>query len=315
MAVMSLLIDRRGTQLSLHNTGVVEVRQENGETHRVGLSGLRRIIVQGDAQISASLLRACREHGVAVVLTAGRGRGETAHLFPEHRAAITRRLAQHRGYAEPERRLALARALVKAKLEQQVLWLEAHHLDAATVRRFLAEAEAAPAIPVLMGVEGAAAARYFALWGGLWQAPWQFTGRNRRPPRDPVNALLSLSYMLALNRVGQMAALRGLDPALGFLHSPMNGRPALALDLLEPVRPWVDQWVWRLLERGALRPEDFSHGAREGCRLGKEGRATYFREWHTSEDQWLPRPARHALAIVLSRLRSLIPSTEADTDP
>lgn len=210
--------------------------------------------------------------------------------------------------------LYLHRALVGAKLEQQVLWLEAHGLDAGTVRRFLPEAAAAPGIPELMGVEGAAAARYFSLWGGLWQSPWEFRGRNRRPPRDPVNALLSLSYMLALNRVGQMAALRGLDPALGFLHAPLNGRPALALDLLEPVRPWVDQWVWRLLEAGALRPEDFTLNPGEGCRLGKEGRAVFFREWHTGEDQWLPRPARHALALVLARLRPLRRAAEAEAE-
>jgi CRISPR-associated protein Cas1 len=315
MAVMSLLIDRRGSEIALHNTGVVEVRHEDGTTHRIGLSGLRRIIVQGDARVSASLLRAGREHGVAFVLAAGRGRGETAHLFPEHRAGLALRLAQYRAHLEPDRRLALARALVHAKLEQQVLWLEAQGLDAATVRRFLAEAGAAPGIPELMGVEGAAAARYFALWGRLWREPWRFTGRNRRPPRDPVNALLSLSYMLALNRVGQMAALRGLDPALGFLHAPLNGRPALALDLLEPVRPWVDQWVWRLLERGALRPDDFTDSAQEGCRLSKEGRAVYYREWHVDEDQWLPRPARHALAIVLHRLRELRPALGEGTGP
>jgi CRISPR-associated protein Cas1 len=225
------------------------------------------------------------------------------------------RHAQHLALADPERRLAVARLLVRAKLDQQVLWLEAHGLDAATVRRFGAEADAAAGIPALMGVEGAAAARYFSLWAGLWQPPWHFPGRNRRPPRDPINALLSLGYTLALSRVGQLAALRGLDPAVGFLHSPVDGRPALALDLLEPVRPWVDQWVWRLLDSGAFTPEDFTHGKADGCRLAKAARAVFYREWHSEEDQWLPRPARHSLAIVLRSLRDLARTGPSADDP
>ncbi|MGH8475532.1 MAG: CRISPR-associated endonuclease Cas1 [Methylococcales bacterium] len=72
-----------------------------------------------------------------------------------------------------------------------------------------------------------------------------------------------------------------------------------------PVRPWVDQWVWRLLESRALNPEDFTETAAQGCRLSKEGRAVFFREWYRSEDEWLPKPARHALAIVLTQLRPL----------
>lgn len=306
MSVMSLLIDRRGASVGLSGPGVVEVRYEDGETHRLGLRGLRRIMVRGDAALSASLLRACQEAGIAVVLSAGRGRGGTAHLFPEARGAVHLRHAQHCCHADPARRLALARAVVAAKIEQQAMWLEAHGLEAGTVRRFVGEAGAALSIGALMGVEGAAAARYFALWGGLWEAPWQFQGRNRRPPRDPVNALMSLGYTLALSRVGQLAAARGLDVALGFLHSPLSGRPALGLDLLEPVRPWVDQWVWRLLAKGALQPGHFTFSAAEGCRLDKAGRAVFFREWHAAEDQWLARPARHALAVVLAHLRALV---------
>ena len=99
--------------------------------------------------------------------------------------------------------------------------------------------------------------------------------------------------------------MRGLDVSLGFLHVPQTGRPALALDLLEPVRPWVDQWVWRLLSSGALKPDDFTYGVEEGCRLGKAGRAVFYRRWHATEDLWLPRPARHAMAIVLTHVRKM----------
>ncbi len=132
----------------------------------------------------------------------------------------------------------------------------------------------------------------------------RFTGLGHAIHRMVYQENSTRSCTLALTQVGRRAALRGLDLSLGFLHAPMPNRPALALDLLEPVRPRVDQWVWRLLESGALRPEDFTNSSEEGCRLGKEGRSVFFREWHTSEDQWLPKPARHALAIVLIKLRS-----------
>ncbi|MGH8475533.1 MAG: CRISPR-associated endonuclease Cas1 [Methylococcales bacterium] len=191
----------------------MEIHYENLETHRVGLQALRHIIVHTDAQLSASLLRSCNEAGVSILLAAGRGRGATAHLFPS-RETTRLRHAQHRSYADSARRLNIARALVKAKIDQQVQCLKAHGEDSQSVSRFIDQAECAPGINELMGVEGAAAARYFTIWAKLWHKPWHFPGRNRRPPRDPVNALMSLGqapYSLALNHVGRRAALCGLD--------------------------------------------------------------------------------------------------------
>ena len=89
--------------------------------------------------------------------------------------------------------------------------------------------------------------------------PWHFKERNRRPPRDPVNALLSLSYTIIGNSIGQLATIRGLDVSLGFLHIPLKGRPSLALDLVEPVRPWVDQWLWQNIQKTELlTPKHFT---------------------------------------------------------
>ncbi len=306
MTTMTLLIDRRNSTLALKPNGVVEVRYANDETHRVGLNGLRRIIVNGDVQVSSSLLRACQQQGVAILLTAGRGKGNAVHLFPENMRGIQLRHAQHCCYADPIHRIEIARQLVKAKIWQQYYWLEQHGEHAETVRRFLESADQAHTIESLMGVEGAAAARYFMIWGKLWPEHWQFRGRNRRPPRDPVNALISLGYALALSRIGQMAAERGMDLGMGFLHSPFSGRPSLTLDLLEPARPWVDEWTWRLVQNNHLHPGQFSMSASEGCRLDKEARAIFFREWHKAEDEWLPKPARSSLALVLNYLRRKI---------
>lgn len=306
MSSMTLLVDRRDSRLSLKPNNVVEIRHSSAETHRVGLNGLRRIIVHGDADLSSTLLRACEQAKVAIILSSGRGKGETIHLFPHNLRGIQLRHAQHRCYADPVHRLELARRLVRAKIEQQFYWLNQHDEQAETVRRFIESVQTADTLESLMGVEGAAAARYFMIWGKRWPENWQFKGRNRRPPRDAVNSLMSLGYAMALNRTGQMATEKGFDLAMGFLHSPLSGRPSLALDLLEPTRPWVDQWVWTLMQKGFLQPDQFTFSNSEGCRLGKEGRAIFFREWHLAEDQWLPQPVRHSLALVLNYLRGLI---------
>jgi CRISPR-associated protein Cas1 len=105
----------------------------------------------------------------------------------------------------------------------------------------------------------------------LWDKSWHFEERNRRPPRDPVNALLSLSYTIIGNSIGQLATIRGLDISFeakvfgknicleGFLHIPHKGRPSLALDLVEPVRPWVDQWLWQNIQKTELlTPKHFT---------------------------------------------------------
>jgi CRISP-associated protein Cas1 len=302
-------VDRRGACLDLAGPSVVRVRYGEDDTHRVGLHGLRRIMLQGDVQVSSALLRACSDAGVGLVLSPGRGRGETVHVFPAARGPAALRLAQFRCHEHNEQCLALARKLVAAKITQQALWLAAYGIEA-PLQRFIDRAHQAPDMAVLMGIEGAATARYFTLWGGLWREPWSFDGRNRRPPQDPVNALLSLGYTLALSYVGRIATLRGLDVAIGFLHVPEHGRPSLALDLLEPVRPRVDQWVWQLLNGGRLSPDNFTYSQMEGCRLDKEGRAAFFNEWYSSEDDWLQRSARNALALILWELKGNISLAE-----
>ena len=144
-------------------------------------------------------------------------------------------------------------------------------------------------------------------WRTLWDNAWEFKERNRRPPRDPVNALLSLSYTLAGNSIGQLASTRGLDISLGFLHAPLNGRPSLALDLLEPVRPWIDQWIWQQVDKGLLTPKQFSNNLEQGCRLDKEGRQAFFSAWYDEAEPWLEKHKRESLAHILKTIRKYRP--------
>ena len=299
-----VIVDRPGARVELASRQILRLLYADGESHRIGLQAATRLVLVGEVDISTGALRACQEAGVALLALGHRGRTRPLHLLPGSHGRLRRRHAQHRLYADPGTRLALARAVVDHKIARQMDWLDAHELPGESLRRFREDLPGAPDIATLMGLEGAASARYFEHWRGLWQPPWDFPRRSRRPPQDPVNALLSLSYTLALGYLGRLAALHGLEPELGFLHGPQRDRPALALDLLEPLRPLLDHWVWGYLQQvGELTPGHFSHGAREGCRLNREGRALFFRAWFGGEDQRLEGPAREGISRLLWRLR------------
>lgn len=301
MGFLNLVIDRRAARLSYVNPGVLVVEFKDGEQHRVGIKSLDTLVVYHDVALSAALIRACSDNGVGIALLPGRGHGSGSFIFPPTSRGAQLRLAQYRLTTDTAARVALARDLVARKTAAQFTWLAAHGLaiDGALFQDQIAQAQS---LERLRGLEGAAAARYFSLWQTLWEPPWSFARRERRPPRDPVNALLSLTYTLATFHCAAQATRRGLDLQLGALHEPWRDRDSLALDLIEPVRPAIDQWVWQFLNSGRLGPEHFSESKTEGCRLNQEGRRSFYPAWFDQAAEWLKRPMRETLRLVLSHL-------------
>jgi CRISPR-associated protein Cas1 len=183
-------------------------------------------------------------------------------------------------------RLALAREVVRAKIANSAAVLRRfrrNHPEALApeaieeIERSLAGVEAAAGAESLRGVEGIAAARYFRALGALVPPELAFQGRSRRPPRDPVNALLSFGYVLVGNELQSLLDGMGFDPYLGFYHRLDYGRPSLALDLLEEFRAaLVDRWSVGLLNLKTLTPADFTATAEGGVLLGREGMRRYF---------------------------------------
>jgi CRISPR-associated protein Cas1 len=178
-----------------------------------------------------------------------------------------RRTLQHLQYARPDARKPLFDAL-------QTLGSILQNLDTAQ-----------PSLESLRGFEGAAARAYFSGLAGVFAPALNFTGRNRRPPRDPVNVCLSLSYTLLHLQAVQSCTVAGLDPLLGFYHRPAFGRESLASDLIEPLRAAVDLWVWELLRQRTLREEHFTLD-KVACLLGKAGRQIYYAEWERTSKPW-----------------------------
>ena len=173
-----------------------------------------------------------------------------------------------------------------------------------TLRRVRSSLPKARTLPALRGHEGSATAAWFKLFGKLLKRPWTFEKRTYRPPRDPVNALLSLGYTWLTGRAAAQLAALGLESRLGALHDYRPGRPSLACDTIEPFRlPTVDRWVLTLCNEGHLTPADFRDDD-QGTRLqpGTFARVVSSWEEHLAEGDWLTR-LRSSIETIASRFR------------
>lgn len=160
------------------------------------------------------------------------------------------------------------------------------------LKRWITAVERAADIEEVMGIEGAGSAAYFRCFGSFLKGQWgfDFEKRTRRPPRDPVNALLSLAYTLLLGDLVSACYVVGLDPYVGFLHAPRYGRPSLALDLMEEFRPIVaDSLVVTFINNGQVEPDDFEqlHG---GFFLKESARKRFYAAYEQRKAEEITHP-------------------------
>jgi len=162
----------------------------------------------------------------------------------------------------------------------------------------------------LRGYEGAATQAFFAGYRAMLPASCGFDGRNRRPPRDPVNATLSLGYTLSHGDALRAAYRAGLDPSLGLLHEPHYGRDSLACDLNELARGRVEWMVWRLFAEQWLRAEDFHPQADGAVWLGKSARARFYAHYEQhagNHRRWLRQAAQFLARALGNREQEVTP--------
>jgi CRISPR-associated protein Cas1 len=290
----SLYVDRRGVELKADGEALVFT--ENGE--RVGtvpLNPLSRVILRGDVKLTASLLGKLGEHDIGVVILSGRQGTPSLMLGRPHNDAA-RRINQYRLSLDANYCLRFSRAVVAAKLQGQLDFIRERH-DNDAMHRYplslcerriagmLEQIDSQVSIACLRGLEGAAAAAYFEALGEILPERLNFHGRNRQPPRDPVNALLSLTYTLLHAEAVLSLYGSGLDPFIGFYHALDFGRESLACDIIEALRPQADRFVLALFRRETLLPDDFSmtEGA---CLLGKAGRSRYYAAYETQAEHF-----------------------------
>lgn len=286
MKELILLIDRRDARVTLEG-GSICVRRPDHKPRFVPLGLLGQLIVSGNPEVETRVWRALGERNIPAVLLPVRGKGQGVWFGNGLGSSIAVRVAQHRAW-NGSLGVEIARELVKDKVESYIVLGREREMPETVARmeECIGRLPEARSQVELMGVEGAAAS---AWWEGLARAMderWEFRGRNRRPPRDPVNALLSLGYTLLASEVTGAIHATGLDPALGFLHGVVPGRDSLVLDLMEPLRAGVDAWVLSLIEKGEITPRQFTRSEADGCRLSSEGRRSFYEAWAEVRAEW-----------------------------
>src|SRR5579884_2604472 len=223
------------------------VQYADRRTVEVPLIKVTQVVVSGDVTLTTPALHTLLELGIEVCFLSMYGQYRGRLSPPVAKNALLRR-EQYRSHADPCRALEIAKTCVRGKLENmRTMLLRSNRAlqdtaiaeAATTIRAILGMVSTAKTIGSLLGFEGNGSAAYFGVFARLLRNSMQFTRRRRRPPTDPINAMLSLGYTLLLHQVSAAIQIVGLDPYLGFLHQPRQGRPALALDLMEEFRPII----------------------------------------------------------------------------
>lgn len=285
------------------------VRKEGQEIQRVPIAAIHQVVIFGNIQVSTQALECLAALEVSVVYMTGYGRFIAA-LQPAPAKNVALRTNQYRLFTDPHHALMLAKAAVQAKISNQrtllMRCLRSRPLDesgnatenargsdelaARDMADLLHRLDRVADPAVLLGTEGQAAALYFSQFPRMLKIPvpasrgapapgFDFKSRNRRPPKDPVNALLSFGYALLLKDCFSALCTVGFDPYLGFYHAGRHGKPSLALDLMEEFRAIIaDSVVLTLINTGSLTPRDFLFW-REACQLTEEGRKRFFQAY------------------------------------
>jgi CRISPR-associated protein Cas1 len=249
----------------------LEVSVDDVKVQTVRLAEVSQLALHGNVYVTTPALHTLMERGIAISWHSFGG-WFVGHTVGTGHKNVELRTAQFRASFDPAHCLRLARGLVVAKIQNQRTLLRRNWKAGempgellAGFRQDMDAARRAKGLPELLGVEGNAAARYFGGFRNMLsrsdaqpELAFDFARRNRRPPSDPVNALLSFAYALLTRTFTVTLSAVGFDPYRGYYHQPRYGRPALALDLMEPFRPLLaDSAVIQSINNGEVRPSDF----------------------------------------------------------
>ncbi len=269
----TLFVTTQGTYLSKEGE-CVQVRVEGAEKAHIPIHTLGGIVCFGNVLCSPFLLGHCAEHGVAVSFLTEKGRFLARVQGPVSGNVLLRR-EQYRWADDPKRTAAMARSVLTAKLANArnvVLRAARDHGEEGRDERLRPAAQRLAdclrrierpdlTLDEVRGIEGEAGAIYFSALDAMITADdeaFRFRGRNRRPPLDPTNCLLSFLYTLLVHDIRAAIECVGLDPAVGFLHRDRPGRPGLALDILEEFRAVVaDRLALSLINLGQVKSKGF----------------------------------------------------------
>lgn len=296
----TLYITRQKSYLHKERETIVVKNGEDklGQFPAISISN---ILCFGQVSVSPFLMGFCGEQSIGLAFYTEYGKF-LARVQGKQTGNVLLRRAQYRWADDEEKSVSIARLMVAAKIAngRSVLMREIRNhgensilSDAVSkLAVSLRRSEHAQSVSEAMGIEGDAASTYFGAFNELLRGSgFSFGGRVRRPPTDPVNALLSYVYMLITHECSSALQGVGLDPYVGFLHQDRPGRVSLALDLLEEFRAsWADRFVLTLINRKQIQSKDFITEASGAVRLTDNARKTLLTAWQERKQVEIMHP-------------------------
>jgi CRISP-associated protein Cas1 len=321
---------------------ILQVKEQGKVIQEIRLREVNQVNLFGNIQLSTQAIQTLCELEIPLVMFSMGGYFHGMLQGTGLKNILLRR-EQFRLADDPARCLKIAKMLIEAKIRNCRVMLMRNHIAPppeaiAELKRIAERLYKADKAETLLGLEGTAARIYFQNFSGMLkpgdsptnpefalgeppQWKFDFNGRNRRPPRDAVNAMLSMAYSLLAKDLTVVAASVGLDPYLGFYHLPRPGRPALSLDLMEPFRPLIaESVVITAINNRMLTPEHFLQ-AGKGVTLSEPGRKAFFRAYESRMDQLVTHPlfdyrvSYRRLLDIQTRLMGQMIRGEVDTFP
>lgn len=299
---LPLYVQEPGARVT--KSGEVLVIETDESKAEVPLGEVSELVLHGPVSLTTPAIAALLREEIPVTY-ASTGGWVLGHTVSTGHRNVALRIAQYRAAFDERRCLAFARALVAAKIKNARVFLRRNFKagdeaarDGAleTMAHLAGRAAHAPSTAELLGIEGEAAAQYFRLFTAMLgncarEFPeFQFEKRTRRPPADPVNALLSLGYALLTRTWLTTLSAVGFDAYLGFYHKPRFGRPALALDMMEPFRPILaDSAVIQVINNGEVKPDGFFR-AGPAVNLKPHARRAFIAAYERRLDQEVTHP-------------------------
>lgn len=302
----TLYIDKQGVSAHLDGAAIV-IRDDSHRVGTVPIHPLERVVFRGNVMVDTRLLSYLGEKKIGVLILSGR-RHEPTLMQPRSYLDAKRRCLQYERHKSTGFRILISKKILSEKLTSSILFIQKLKERKQEKSFYLRKCEnvlcsnmeklqRAQSLDTLRGIEGDSARSYFSSLSFYLPSEIGFKGRNRRPPRDPLNAVLSLGYTLLFTGTTLSCLSHGLDPYVSFLHNLDYGRESLSCDIAEPFRSLVDELAIDLFESNTLTPEQVTVTS-ESCYMGKEARALFYPAFENIREELQRRISGFVMEIV-----------------
>lgn len=295
----TLYITTQGTYLHKERETLI-IKHENKIFKQLPMHAIEHIFCFGNVLVSPFLMGFCGENGVGLTFFTENNRFLARMQGRQHGNVLLRRAQYYISKSAP---VPIAQNIIAAKIQSSKRVLQRYvrnhgqneqiQMAITALKSSLKHLKQTNHLNDIRGIEGEAAARYFGVFNYLLleKSGFTFNGRNRRPPRDAVNALLSFLYSILSKEISGALQGVGLDPQVGFLHADRPGRDSLALDILEEFRAWwVDRMVINLINLQQVKPKDFIYESSGAVSINDETRHVLFRNLQIKKQEKIIHP-------------------------